>query len=103
MSRWRVESEEKMEGNVNIREDQTRPGSWGGSRGGPGSTLGKWWLLLTPPPTPPLFLPSLREFATGAVTRESIIICCGRVLAHTKPGEYVCAWIYLAASMDVCI
>lgn len=59
-------------------------------------------VLLTPPPPAPPLTP-LREFATGAVTHNSVIICCDRVLAHTKPREYVCAWMYLAASMDVCI
>lgn len=44
-----------------------------------------------------------REFATGAVIPNSIIIYPDRVLARTKPREYVCAWIYLAASVDVCI
>lgn len=55
----------------------------------------------TPTPAPPL--KPLREFASGAVTHNSVIICCDRVLAHTKPSEYVCAWTYLAASMDVCL
>lgn len=66
--------------------------------GWPGVHIGE---VVAAPRTP--ILPPLREFATGTVTHDSIIICCDRVLAHTKPGEYVCAWIYLAASMDVCI
>lgn len=92
MSGWCVEKE-KMEGSANIREDQTwEAWEWGG--GGEGAPD-------PPPPAPPLT--PLREFATGAVTHNSVIICCDRVLAHTKPREYVCAWMYLAASMDVCI
>lgn len=72
----------KREGSVNIRGPDEARGSVGE-------------VAATPDPH--------REFATGAVIPNSIIIYPDRVLARTKPREYVCAWLYLAASVDVCI
>lgn len=60
---------EKIEGSVNIREDQTM---WV-IEGGRGSTFGKWSLLRPPLPHlrhSPSPLTVLREFATGAVTHN---------------------------------